>query len=111
MEMTRPGFVVQTVCLVCVLGVGCTESKGPRTVKSDDPTVSIPAIKSDVRNRDQRDVAQMVVNLNDDDPAVRFYSIEGLQRLTGDDFGYRYWEDKDGRAAAVARWNQWLKQR
>ena len=53
----------------------------------------------------------MVANLNDDDPAVRFYSIEGLKRLTGDDFGYRYYEDADERAAAVAKWNQWVKKR
>jgi len=111
MEMTRIDFAAQTVCVLCALAVGCTESKGPRTVKNPDPTVSIPAIKTDVQNRDQKDVAQMVANLNDDDPAVRFYSVQGLRRLTGDDFGYRYYENEEARAPAVARWNQWLKQR
>jgi|SRR5271170_12494 len=111
MEMTRPGFVAQTVCVFFALTVGCTESKGPRTVENKDPTVSIPVIEDDVRQHDQKDDAQLVVDLNDDDPAVRFYAIEALRRLTGDDFGYRYYEDEDGRAAAVAKWNQWLKQR
>jgi hypothetical protein len=111
MEKMRSCFAAQIACALCALVVGCTESKGPRVVKSDDPTVSIPAIQSDVRQHDQRDVAQMVQDLNDDDPAVRFYAIEGLRRLTGDDFGYQYYEDADGRAAAVAKWNQWLKQR
>jgi hypothetical protein len=111
MEMTRIDFAAQTVCVLCALVVGCSESKGPRTVKNPDPTVSIPAIKADVQNRDQKDVAQMVANLNDDDPAVRFYSIQALRRLTGDDFGYRYYENDDARAPAVTQWNQWLKQR
>jgi hypothetical protein len=111
MKKTRYCFAAQIGCALCALLIGCTESKGPRTVKNEDPTVSIPAVKTDVQNKDQKDVAQMVLDLNDDDSAVRFYAIQGLQRLTGDDFGYRYYDDADGRAAAVAKWNQWLKQR
>jgi len=111
MQMTRIGFAAQTLCVLIALAAGCSEPKGPRTAKSPDPTVSIPAIKTDVQNRDQKDVAQMVANLNDDDPAVRFYSVQGLRRLTGDDFGYRYYENEEARAPAVARWKQWLKQR
>ena len=111
MEKIRSCFVAQIACALCALMASCSESKGPRTVKNPDPTVSIPAVKTDVQNKDQKDVAQMVLNLNDDDSAVRFYAIQGLQRLTGDDFGYRYYQDADGRAAAVAKWNQWLKQR
>jgi hypothetical protein len=111
METPRIYFAAQTACVLCALVVGCSEDKGPRTVKNPDPTVSIPAIQTDVQNHDQKDVVQMVANLDDDDPAVRFYSIQGLQRLTGDDFGYRYYDDKDGRAAAVAKWQEWLKQR
>src|ERR1700722_1605170 len=105
MEITQIDFAAQTMCVLCALAAGCSESKGVREVKNPDPTVSIPAIRVDVQNRDQKDVAQMVANLNDDDPAVRFYSIEGLRRLTGDDFGYRYYENQDARAASVAKWN------
>jgi hypothetical protein len=91
--------------------IGCSEPRGPLSVKSDDPTLKIPAIKEDVRKRDSRDVAQMVKDLNDDDPAVRFYAIQGLRRLTGDTFDYRYYDDEDERRPAIERWQHWLKQR
>ena len=53
--------------------------------------------------------AAMVKNLESDDPAVRLFAIEGLRRLTGDDFGYDYYADADQRAPAVQRWKQWLE--
>jgi hypothetical protein len=90
---------------------GCGEPRGPLSVKSDDPTLKIPAIKEDVRERNRRDVPQMVKDLNDDDPAVRFYAIEGLRRLTGDTFEYHYYDDEDDRRPAIQRWRQWLAQR
>jgi hypothetical protein len=91
--------------------VGCSEPRGAVSVKSDDPTLKIPAIKRDVQNRNTADLGLLVRNLDDEDSAVRLYAIEGLRRLTGDDFGYRYYDDKEHRQPALDRWNQWLKQR
>jgi hypothetical protein len=93
----------------CVAG-GCSEPRGPLSVKSDDPDLKIPAIKQDVRQRNMHDAAQMVKDLNDDDPAVRFYAIEGLRRLTGQTFDYHYYDDEDQRQPAIERWRQWLAQ-
>jgi hypothetical protein len=123
MNRNRLGLVIRTSCapgagvvgwcaLVSIAIVaGCTEPRGPLSVKSEDPTLKIPAIKQDVRQHDTSDVAQMVKDLDNDDPAVRFYAIEGLRRLTGDSFGYRYYDDEDERRPALKRWKDWLKQR
>jgi hypothetical protein len=77
-------------------------------VSSDDPSLKIPAIQQDVAKRNRGNEAQMVKDLDNDDPAVRFYSIQGLQRLTGQDFGYHYFDDADQRRPAVERWKAWL---
>lgn len=100
------------VVLGMVLCVGaCGGPRGALSVKSNDPTLKIPAIKKDVRNRSTTDVGQMVKDLDSDDAAVRFYAIEGLRRLTGDSFGYHYYDDGDERLSALRRWKEWLKQR
>jgi hypothetical protein len=98
------------LCAVACL-VGCQDPRGPARVGSDDPDLKILAIKQDVSTHSEADVAKMVEGLQSDDAAVRFYCIQGLCRLTHDNFGYRYYERDDDRAAALARWQQWLKQR
>jgi hypothetical protein len=115
-QQRRLGFAIRTAiaaartlaAVMIAIAIGCTEPRGPLSVKSQDPTLKIPAIKQDVHNRNQTDVAQMVSDLNDDDPAVRFYAIEGLRRLTGQTFDYHYYDDEDTRKPAVKRWKQWL---
>jgi hypothetical protein len=100
-----------SIAIFFVMGMigGCTEPRDAPSVKSDDLTLKVPAIKEDVQRRTDKDVPLMVGDLDDDDPAVRFYAIEGLRRLTGKDFGYRYYDDEDERKPALDRWNTWLK--
>ncbi len=86
---------------------GC--GPGPvRHVGNPDPSGKIPAIKRAVREKDRRSIQQLVKDLASDDPAVRFYAIEGLQRLTGETFNYRYYDDEDSRQPALLRWHKWL---
>ena len=54
---------------------------------------------------------QLIRDLDSDDPAVRFYAIEGLQRLTGQTFDYHYYDDEIDRHPAMLKWRQWLKDR
>ena len=98
------------VFLAGLLPAGCSEPTGPRTVLSRELSIKIPAIKHAVRQKDTSAFAEMVRELDDDDPAVRLYAIQGLQRLTGKDFGYRYYDDKEARQPAVERWNKWLSE-
>jgi hypothetical protein len=87
---------------------GCTAPQGPRTVNNPDPGVKIPAIKTAVDQHDMSATKQLVVDLQNDDPAVRFYAISGLHRLTGQDFGYVYYDNEAARQPAVGRWQKWL---
>jgi hypothetical protein len=90
--------------------VGCTEPTGPKLISNGDLSVKIPAIKRAVDSDNRAELAELVKELDDDDAAVRLYAIEGLQRLTGQDLGYRYYDDKDARKPAVERWQKWLSE-
>jgi hypothetical protein len=83
-------------------------SRGQRLVTNPDPSAKIPAIKASVQTNDTSVVQQLIKDLESDDPAVRFYAIAGLQRLTGQTFGYQYYADEPQRAAAVQQWKAWL---
>ena len=95
---------------VCGGGAGgCTAPREKLIVSHSDPSVKIPAIKLAVRKNDLTAAGQLVKDLESDDPAVRFYAIEGLERLTGETFGYRYYDDAEQRKAALARWQEWVQ--
>lgn len=96
----------------CLLGA-CTAPRPDYVVTDPDPGVKIPAIKQSVARHadDAATVRQLVKDLDSDDPAVRFYAIEGLRRLTGQDFKYVYYEDADERKPAVEQWKAWLHER
>lgn len=98
--------------ILSVLLCGCfTAPRGTPDVDSDDPALKIPAIGQAVEKKDFSDVSRMVRDLDSDDSAVRFYAIEGLERLTGETFGYKYYDDEEQRQPALKRWNQWLAER
>ena len=90
--------------------VGCSEPTGPKLISSSDLSVKIPAIKRAVDIDNRSEIAELVKELDDDDAAVRLFAIEGLQRLTGQDFEYRYYDDREARKPAVERWNKWLSE-
>lgn len=87
---------------------GCVRPSRPIVVTDSDPTVKIPAYKRAVRKKDAAAVRQLVADLESDDPAVRLYAINALERLTGERFDYRYYDGEEQRRAAVGRWRQWL---
>lgn len=68
-------------------------------------------MKRAVEQRKFSDLPQLVKDLDSDDPAVRFYSIASLQRLTGQTFDYHYYDDEVQRQPAINRWREWLAQR
>ena len=77
---------------------------------SPNPTVRIMAIKWAGDNKVSAAVPQLVNLLQDEDPSVRFYAIEGLRRITGTDHGYDYKTAPHIRAEAVKRWRNFLEQ-
>jgi hypothetical protein len=90
-----------------LLSAGCV-AREPISIKSDDPDLKIPAIKIAVQKHNKSAIPQLVHDLNSDDPAVRFYAIDGLHSLTGQTLGYRYFDDEEERKPALQRWNEWL---
>ena len=98
--------------LLLACGGGCSEPTGPKTVSNPDLSVKIPAMKlaADDRSKDPATLTELVHDLDSDDPAVRFYAGESLQRLSGQDFGYRYYDDAEARKPAVEKWRGWLSE-
>jgi hypothetical protein len=94
--------------LLCALLSGCGgNDRLLPDIHSRNPSLKIPAMKQAVDQRDVDDAGPMIKALESDDPAIRFYAIESLQRLTGQTLGYRYYEDRPRREPAVRRWKQW----
>ena len=98
------------VILYLTGGVGCIAPQGTPSITSHNPQLKIPAIETAVDDHDCSHVSQMVRDLDSEDAAVRFYSVQGLRRLTGDAFGYHFYDDDAARRPAVKRWRAWLSQ-
>jgi hypothetical protein len=104
-------LVTAGLLLLAAVG-GCSEPTGPKTVTNPDLSVKIPAMKSaaDSDSKDPATLTELVHDLDSDDAAVRFYAAESLQRLSGQDFGYRYYDPVETRKPAVEKWRQWLSE-
>jgi hypothetical protein len=106
----RPTTAALAVVLALVLagaaGVGCIGRESP-SLKSNDPTRKIPAIKQAVEQHDDSAVPELIKALSSEDPAIRFYAIQGLERMTGQTLGYRFYDSDHERAQAVRRWKRW----
>ena len=105
-HMIRPQLAAITM-LILVAGAGCFDAE-PHSLFSRHAPTKIPAIKQAVEEHDEKAEPELVHDLDSDDPAVRFYAIEGLHRLTGETFGYLYYEDYTHRHKSVLKWRQWL---
>jgi hypothetical protein len=67
------------------------------------------AILSAGERNDRVAIPLIIDRLDDDDVAVRSIAIQTLHRMTGQDFGYRTFDNVDERSKAVQRWRAWLK--
>ena len=80
-----------------------------QSIGATDPSASIPAIQEAARKKDRSAVPALIKQLSSDDPAVRFYAIEALKKITGQTMDYHYYEDAEERKEAVRRWDKWLQ--
>jgi hypothetical protein len=83
----------------------CNSGVGPTSIANPDASAKIPAIME----ADAAAIPQLIRELENDDPAVRFYAFDKLKQLTGQTFGYQYFVDEEKRAPAVQQWKAWLK--
>ncbi|MCK4660053.1 MAG: HEAT repeat domain-containing protein [Phycisphaerae bacterium] len=101
-------------CLAAACGVffwgGCggDASQLRMSLESPDPSVRALAIVRATDQGDQSIVPFLVDRLEDEDAAVRFYAILGLEELTGDRLGYHYMDSEAKRRASVERWRRFL---
>ena len=79
------------------------------SLNSSDPQARINAVIEAAKSHDEAAVPQLVDLLDDDDAAVRFFTILALERITGTRKGYDYAAPAWERAAAVDRWRDWLR--
>jgi HEAT repeat protein len=89
--------------------VGGCFSPDPKSLGSDSAASAVPAIKTAADNNDRAAIPRLVQDLDDHDSAIRFAAISALKRMTGQDLGFRYYDDEWDRRSAVQRWWQWLK--
>ena len=109
MKVPVRGFVTLVIVVVAAMPLaGCSGPAPEKVVTNPDPSGKIPAYKEAVREHDRKAVRQMVKDLDSDDPAVRLFAIEGLRRLTGETFDYKYYDDEHARRPALKRWQAWL---
>jgi hypothetical protein len=110
--MRRSMWAWLTAATLSVLWAsGCIAPAPTGPVTDPNPEVKIPAMKRAVAAGDLGVVRHLVNDLASDDPAVRFYAIQSLEKLAGTTNGYEYFGEEPDRAKAVERWKQWLHQR
>jgi hypothetical protein len=99
------GVASGLVALALLTTVGCGGAAGRRAqLGSDNPLDRAAAIVQVYEARDRNAVQKLVDLLEDSSSAVRLYAILALRGLTGEDFGYRYYDKEATRAVSVRRW-------
>jgi HEAT repeat protein len=109
-RLSCPRAAILATSLSFLVTAGCVHPREPVRIDSHDTDAQVRAMKRAVRQHDPAAAPLLVDELDSEDPAVRFYAIEALQRITGDRLGYDYSEDRpEKRKAAVDRWRKWLE--
>jgi hypothetical protein len=95
--------------ILCASAWSCAPPRPPLSIQHEDVNIKILAIQKAAREKDRSAIPNLVRELENDDPAVRFYAIQALEDLTGQTFGFDYYKDEAVRKPAVLKWQEWLK--
>ena len=71
---------------------------------SDNPAAKLYAIRNAGDRKDPADIPHLVEQLESDDPAVRMFTIEALEQITGTRLGYNPYDSYLNRQSAVHKW-------
>jgi hypothetical protein len=99
----RAAAITATLSLACLLPA-CGPSATEADFDSANPAARLYAIEDAARRGDRTAIRDIIQQLDCDDPAVRLLAISTLQRLTGETYGYRHYDDPAQRREAIARW-------
>jgi len=96
------------VCLAAL--VGCTSPKTPypESFNSFRAEERILAARHAAEIQDRQSIPLLVDRLEDEDSAVRMFSILALEKLTGTRLGYEYRDGASERGRAVERWRRFV---
>lgn len=103
--------VMRMWLVVAVFGGGCLVGCRPPAARlggfdSLDPASKLYAVRRAGEARDRGAVADLVEQLDSDDPAVRMFTINALERITGERLGYDPYAGPAGRREAADAWAQ-----
>ncbi len=104
-------FCVPLLLVLAAAGCGPSGPELYQQFQDEDPAVRIKAIVQAGKLKDQKSVPYLVDRLTDSESDVRFFAIIALQKITGEDKGYKPWEPDAKRKEAVGRWRQYLEER
>lgn len=97
--------------LACLAG-GCTLAPRRFHDAADPaPLVRARALSLGDRLPEKLVIPTLLDRLNDPDPVVRLTAHEELRRRTGQDFGYRPWDETSERQRTAALWRAWWEGR
>ena len=82
-----------------------------RQLESKDPAERIRAVHAIGTEQLDGLLPVLVNRLDDDDIAVRLYTIVALEKLTGERLGFEYSGESRTRQAAVRRWQRYVASR
>ncbi len=97
------------ITVIALVDAGCGPKRGSQFVRESDPAVKIPAIKLATKEQQTKALPQLVKDLASEDPAVRFYAIEALERLTSQTFDFVYYAPEEQRRESILKWRAWLE--
>jgi hypothetical protein len=97
------------IAVVVGSAAGCWTPE-PKSLNSDSAPTAIPAIKDAAIARDHKAIPRLIVDLDNGDSAIRFAAIGALEKMTGQTFGYHYYDTELARRPAIERWRHWLKE-
>ncbi len=108
----RTSKILCVTVAAAALASGCGGIFSPKPsmyqqLQSDQTEDRIDGIRAAGESRDPKAVPLLIDRLEDDDPGVRLFAIQALQRITGKTLGYQYFAAEHDRCEAVARWRHW----
>jgi hypothetical protein len=83
---------------------GCTPPATEGGFDAANPAAKLYAIQRAGLREDRSKIPQLVEQLDSDDPAVRLFAIEALERITGETRGYKPYDPPHRRTQAIDRW-------
>ena len=75
-------------------------------LRENNPRVQTAAIGDAVAADDRAMIPELFSLLESEDEGVRFMAAAALHRMTGQDFGYQFAQERE-RAAIIAKWRRW----